>query len=343
PTPPEDFFGRDDIVLTLANLFIGNDQRRIAILGAGGLGKTSIALHLLHHEIVAHRFKGREFFVGCDGVTSADGLASLILKILEALASASGNVINTLHVALAGALPTLLVLDNFESTWDAQGNHNAVRELLKKVASVKSVSVIITMRATDPPTEIRWSWSETIPPLSPTSAKYVFLAVHGPLPSGSNSDDEILDGLLKELDYVPLAIHLLAQVSRGFELAFMLKQWRGRQTQMLRLEAGMRTLDRLESVDVSISLSIESLDIKRNPGAIQLLGMLCLLPDGLFRWQERLEAIEKTFETATPDLFLLRKFALVYTARDKLGVLSPIRHYVLRYHPPDSQHAQCIY
>ncbi|KZP07302.1 TPR-like protein [Athelia psychrophila] len=343
PAPPEDFFGRDDLVLTLANLFIGNEQRRIAILGAGGLGKTSIALHLMHHEIVVQRFQGREFFVGCDGVTSADGLASRILQILEASASASGNIINALHAALAGALPTLLVLDNFETTWDTQGGHNAVRELLKKIASVKSVSIIITMRATDPPTEIRWSWSETIPALSPASAKDAFLAIHGPLPSGSNSDDEVLDELLKELDYVPLAIHLLAQVSRGFKPPFMLKRWREKKTQMLRVETGARALDRLESVDVSISLSMESLHVDRNPEAIQLLGMLCLLPDGLLGWQERLEVIEKTFDTATTNLFLLRKFALVYTAGDKLGVLSPIRHYVLHHHPPDSQHAQCIY
>ncbi|KZP29446.1 hypothetical protein FIBSPDRAFT_1038827 [Athelia psychrophila] len=343
PAPPEDFFGRSDLILTLANLFIGNDQRRIAILGAGGLGKTSIALHLIHHEIVVQRFQGREFFVGCDGITSADGLASRILQILEASASASGNIINALHAALAGALPTLLVLDNFETTWDTQGDHNAVRELLKKIASVKSVSVIITMRATYPPTEIQWSWSETIPVLSPASAKDAFLATHGPLSSGSNSDDEVLDELLKELDYVPLAIHLLAQVSRGFKPPFMLKRWREKKTQMLRVETGARALDRLESVDVSISLSMESLHVDRNPEAIQLLGMLCLLPDGLLGWQERLEVIEKTFETATTNLFLLRKFALVYTAGDKLGVLSPIRHYILHHHPPDSQHTQCIY
>ncbi|KZP29403.1 TPR-like protein [Athelia psychrophila] len=344
PVPPEHFFGRYKLVSMLANLFIGNDQCRIAILGAGGLGKTSIALHLIHQDVLVQRYNGRQFFVGCDGVTSADGLASLILQILGGASSALGeNAVNALHAALSGSLPTLFLLDNFESIWDAQGDHNAVRELLKKIASVKSVSLIITMRATDPPTEIRWTWSETIPALSPTSAKDTFLAIHGQLPSGSNSDNEVLCELLKELDYVPLAIHLLAQVSRGFEPTFMLKRWRQRKTQMLRLETGARALDRLESVDVSISLSMESLHANRNPEAIQLLGMLCLLPDGLLRWQERLEVIEKTFGTATSDLLLLRKFALIYTAGDKLGVLSPIRHFVLQHYPPDSQHVQCMY
>ncbi|KZP29423.1 hypothetical protein FIBSPDRAFT_192785 [Athelia psychrophila] len=36
PVPPEHFFGRYKLVSMLANLFIGNDQCRIAILGAGG-------------------------------------------------------------------------------------------------------------------------------------------------------------------------------------------------------------------------------------------------------------------------------------------------------------------
>ncbi|KZP08512.1 hypothetical protein FIBSPDRAFT_901234, partial [Athelia psychrophila] len=105
----------------------------------------------------------------------------------------------------------------------------------------------------------------------------------------------------------------------------------------------MYTKDKLESVDVSISLSMESLDVERNSEAIRLLGMLCLLPDGLLRWEERLEVIEETFDSATSDLRLLQNSALVYTIGGKLGVLSPIRHFVLQHCPPDLRHAQCIY
>ncbi|KZP23055.1 hypothetical protein FIBSPDRAFT_952379 [Athelia psychrophila] len=65
--------------------------------------------------------------------------------------------------------------------------------------------------------------------------------------------------------------------------------------------------------------------------------------DGLLCWQARLEVIEKTCETATSDMLLLRKLALVYTAGNKMGVLSPIRrHFVRQHHPPDAQHTQWI-
>ncbi|KZP20450.1 hypothetical protein FIBSPDRAFT_1044891 [Athelia psychrophila] len=220
--PPEHFFGRKEIISTLVNLFVGNERYRIAILSAGGLGKTSLALHLIHRDIVAKRFSDHEFFVGCDGITSAGGLASRILHILGVPGAASGDAINVLHDALREAFPTLLPLDNLESTWDAPGDHSAIQDLLQKIASVDSVR----------------------------NPMVVF-------PRGSDGDDAALDELLKELNYVPLAIHLLAQMIR------------------------LPTAARLQSVDMSVSLSITSLDAAQNPGSVQLLGMLCLLPDGL--------------------------------------------------------------
>jgi len=52
PVAPEIFVGRDDVVSDLASLIVGNEQTRLAILGAGGMGKTSTALHILHHKDV---------------------------------------------------------------------------------------------------------------------------------------------------------------------------------------------------------------------------------------------------------------------------------------------------
>ncbi|KAF7972382.1 hypothetical protein HWV62_18096 [Athelia sp. TMB] len=262
---------------------------------------------------------------------------------MQAPTPASGSPIDALRATLNMTSQTLLILDNFESIWYADGDHDATRELLKTIASVKNTSLVITMRATDPPAEIQWTFAEILPPLSPSSARDVFLAVHANFTDGSIESESILRELLDDLDHVPLAIHLLAQVSRGFQPRFILKRWRQRRTQMLHLESGKRQLDKLESVDVSISLSMTSLDAAHNSGAIQLLAMLCLLPDGLLCWQERLEIMEETFDNIFFDLQLLQRFALVYISGNKLGVLSPIRHFVHHHHPLDLQHAQCIF
>ncbi|KZP07391.1 TPR-like protein [Athelia psychrophila] len=337
---PDLWFGREDIVSTLAEIITGNENPRLAILGAGGMGKTSTALHVIHHEAVVARYRERIFFVACDAATSADLLASHILQVIGVSVDAGENLLTALHLALKCAPPTLLLLDNFESLWEAEKARAATRDLLQKIADSPLSTLIITMRATTPPPGIRWTFFESLPPLPAPSAKEVFLAINATFCDGSNDGNEILDELLMELDYVPLAIHLLAHVSADLSPRFVLKQWQKQRTRMLSLDS--YTTDKLESVDVSISLSMESLDVGRNSDAIQLLGMLCLLPGGLSCWQDRLEIIEKTLETATSSLFLLRKFALVYTTGAKLGVLSPIRHFILQHYPPDSQHAQCV-
>ncbi|KZP16418.1 TPR-like protein [Athelia psychrophila] len=340
PSPPDIWFGRDEIVSTLAEIIAVNENPRLAILGAGGMGKTSTALHVTHHEAVVARYKDRIFFVACDAATSANLLALHILQVLGVSIGAGENPVTALHLALKHAPPTLLLLDNFESLWGAEKHHNATRDLLQKIANSPSSTLVITMRATTPPPGIRWTFFESLPPLHASSAKDVFLAINATFCDGSDDGDEVLDELLMELDYVPLAIHLLAHVSTDIPPRLVLKQWQKQRTRMLSLDS--YTIDKLESVDVSISLSMESLSVTQNSDAIQLLGMLCLLPDGLLRWKDRLEVIEKTFETASSNLFLLRKFALVYTTGAKLGVLSPIRHFILQHYPPDFQHVQCI-
>src|SRR5882757_9661489 len=83
PVPPEIFFGRDDLVSDYASLIVRNEQTRLAILGSGGMGKTSTALHVLHHSDVMTRYGDRRYFVGCDAVSSAEGLASLVLQIIR--------------------------------------------------------------------------------------------------------------------------------------------------------------------------------------------------------------------------------------------------------------------
>jgi hypothetical protein len=48
PPAPDIFFGRDEYVATAIDLIQQTAPARLAILGAGGIGKTSIALAILH-------------------------------------------------------------------------------------------------------------------------------------------------------------------------------------------------------------------------------------------------------------------------------------------------------
>jgi hypothetical protein len=170
----------------------------------------------LHHQEVVSRYDNSRYFVGCDAVTSAESLATLILQIIQAPSVGEENILTVLHQALLAAPLTSLLLDNFETAWDINSGRDRVLDLLQKIGNSKRVSLIITMRGAVPPPGIVWTRFETLPPMSPPDAKNLFLAINSSLNAGDGKDDENLDTLLAEMDYVPLAVLLLAQVSIGF-------------------------------------------------------------------------------------------------------------------------------
>lgn len=48
PSAPDMWFGREKIVSSLADIITGKENPKLAILGAGGMGKTSTALHVIY-------------------------------------------------------------------------------------------------------------------------------------------------------------------------------------------------------------------------------------------------------------------------------------------------------
>jgi tetratricopeptide (TPR) repeat protein len=312
---------------------VRDEQTRLAILGTGGIGKTSTALHILHYPEVVSRYDKRRYFVGCDAVTSAESLATLVLQIIQVPSVAGENILTILHRALLAAPLTLLLLDNFESVWDINSRREEVLDLLRKIVNSKRISLMITMRGAVPPPGIIWTRFETLPPLLPPDAKSLFLAINSSLNAGDGKDDENLDTLLAEMDYVPLAVLLLAQVSIGFSPRYVLNRWREKQTELLCMHKV--TPGKLESIEVSISLSLATLEITSNPDAIQLLGILCQLPDGLRQWEERLPLIWAGRQSVHDLVHVLHKTALLFIVDSRLKVLSPIRHFINRHHQVD--------
>jgi tetratricopeptide (TPR) repeat protein len=165
----------------------------------------------------------------------------------------------------------------------------------------------------------------------------MFMAINPSL-DGGFEDERYLDMLLAEMDHVPLAVRLLAQVCIGFSPQYMLTRWREEKTAMLRTHEAAP--GKLESIEVSISLSLITLDLTSNPDAVQLLSILCQLPDGLRHWEERLPLIliGAGLQNYRHLVHLLHKTALLYTMGSSLKVLSPIRHFMNRHHKAGSEH-----
>ena len=234
----------------------------------------------------------------------------------------------------------LLLLDNFESVWDISSGRDLVLDLLQKIGSVRHVSLMITMRGTVPPAGIIWTRFENLPPLSPADAKDMFLAINPSLDNAGCEGEQDLDMLLAEMDHVPLAVRLLAQVCIGFSPEYMLTRWKEERTAMLRTHEA--TPGKLESIEVSISLSLATLELTSNPDAVQLLSILCQLPDGLQQWEERLPLIlaGSRLQNYRHLVHLLHKTALLYIIGNGLKVLSPIRNFINHHHQASSEHTR---
>jgi hypothetical protein len=74
------FQGRDDEARALRARVLGDPPAVAAILGPAGIGKSSLALHVLHDPAVRVRFAERRWFVRLDAATSADGAAGLVCR-----------------------------------------------------------------------------------------------------------------------------------------------------------------------------------------------------------------------------------------------------------------------
>jgi tetratricopeptide (TPR) repeat protein len=354
PAAPEIFYGREDFVkaaisVLQATFSAPGDAKpaRIAILGAGGIGKTATALTILQHPQTTTIFQQRRYFVSCDAAVNPDMLIKAILHALGLQPSPGSNMLAAVCNKLRMNHLSLLVLDNFETPWDPLVTRHNVEALLNSIAAVAGLSLIVTMRGLlRPSTTIQWTDAvkfSPLLPLDPKSARSAFLALN-PVHLTPESQKD-LDILLKELDYVPLAIKLVAQVGTGQSCQHMLKRWSEKRTSLLQTHGSAS--DRMSSVNISIANSLQLLAVQENPESIRLLSVISHLPDGVTLWEEKLSAMVKTLKSLDDAAAILLKVSLAYVDFEgRLKVLSPIRHYILKEHPADDlsiQDLECYY
>ena len=217
PPPLKIFHGRDDLVdeLVIA-LTTDNSSRppRLALLGLGGMGKTSTALAVINHHAVVSHFGTNRFWVPCVKATSVDLLD-------ETLYSALGIVQNTNHVRhdviskLQSPTPTLLLLDNFETPWNRSGDQTQIEEILRTLDRIPHVAILMTMRSRNPPCDdIVWD-VKRLDDVDFDSACGIYKDIYyglGQAPKGL--DDRGLSTLPEAVGCMPLAIKLLATTGK---------------------------------------------------------------------------------------------------------------------------------
>src|ERR1700730_16552140 len=104
PPAPEVFYGRADFVSQAVSVIRATESPHLAILGPGGIGKTTVALAILHDNDIRQMFQGRRYFVPCEAVTSPHSLLQYIHQVLGIHQQGSfGDPLTVLHEFLISA------------------------------------------------------------------------------------------------------------------------------------------------------------------------------------------------------------------------------------------------
>ncbi|KZW03317.1 hypothetical protein EXIGLDRAFT_759184 [Exidia glandulosa HHB12029] len=328
PPAPQLFFGRDHETESLVGAITAQAGGNVAILGGPGMGKTSLAVTALHDARVIARFADRRYFVACDAVDGESGMITAICSSLG-IATGDGKAARAKLVKALEIRPSLLVLDNFETVWEAAQQRTSAEDNLQLLSSVNGLSLILTARGAERPAGIPWT-QPMLPPLSPVSedsAKQIFASI-----ASIDESQPVFDQLIRELDNIPLAVTLLASQAQFEPIDSLFARWTQFRTAILQRGDGG---SRLTSLDVSIGLSLQSPRMLASPEAKTVLSLLSLLPLGAARsdfavWASHIPGADRALATVLQNSLAFR------TPDDRVRVLCPIREYMLAHHPVDT-------
>ncbi|KAF8062279.1 hypothetical protein FPV67DRAFT_1507849 [Lyophyllum atratum] len=317
PSPPSIFVGRTELLdqVTLALL----KCEHVALIGSGGMGKSSIAATILQSNAISKKFNDRRYFVRFDDIKATQITPGTFLdRVSRALgiqrSKPDPHMLISRHLS---ADETLLVLDNGESFQDAQAGDpdGRIASTVIDFSNIPGVSILVTTRtATLPFVCLRIN----VPTLEERNACDAFMRVYP-----SFADPKVLPELLATLDFHPLSINLLAHAAAQNRLSpeDLIRSWDHQKVALLERGGG-----KFQSLAVTIGLSLKSPSISAlGDAALRILQTIAFLPHGLYEDHITDLIPRMPSQTLEAAVTILCRHSLIYREGEFLTMLAPIR------------------
>ncbi|KAJ7098233.1 P-loop containing nucleoside triphosphate hydrolase protein [Mycena epipterygia] len=330
PPLPKIFHGRDAELAQLVTSFSQDEPTHMAILGLGGMGKTTLAIAALHHPEIISKYD-RRHFISCESALEKNQLVRIIGDHLGL--EPSKQLLKAIigHFSECGSV--LLVLDNLETTWEPVEYRAEVEDLLSLLSELPQLGLLITMRGAERPSKVRWTrpFLPPLDPLPPAASRQTVVEIAD---DPSSDEESHLAELLDLSGHLPLAVNIMANVASYEGYSKTLLRWKTEKTALLSDGSDQRS-----NLETSISISLSSPRMLSSTHVKELLSLLSLLPDGL-------SDVDLLSHEAVdiPNILQCRatlfRTSLAYTEHGRLKALSPIREYIKHVHSPGHERVE---